>query len=548
VTGSTRFNLSSRIANTTQFRYLYEERNFQLNETDGFRFAVEDVPILDNLDQETLSARQFSTTTISDGYFLISDFDLYDRFFVSLLARNDGNSRFGPDERRHWYFRGAGSWLMSEESWFRLPGVEDFKLRYAVGTAGNWPRFEAQYETYSVSDGFVNPVNLGNRQLKPEFSIEHEVGIDATMLNGRMGLMLTYADTETRDQILPVPLPRYTGFGTQWQNAGTLKSRTWEASLDGVLVNRGDFFWSARVLFDHTRSRISELNRPAFNYTTVGGNNRAVFHVREGVEFGTFYGLQFARSCDHLPAGMSCDGFAVNDDGYLVWVGSGGLSSNAWGTNSGDVVVRGSQLSWGTPFAGECDDSITGERTQFCPVGKGPATWNMGFSSQLSWKGFTLYGLLDAVQDFEVYNMPLQWALFRRNIGMMDQTGVPEGQRKPIGYYDALYGVSGLVPSSEFVEDGSFVKLRELSLTYRLDGPRLAALSRSPVLGSVVRPFDGVSLRLTGRNLHTWTNYRGFDPETGASGDDTGSATLARSDGFRYPQFRTYTFGVELNF
>jgi hypothetical protein len=190
-------------------------------------------------------------------------------------------------------------------------------------------------------------------------------------------------------------------------------------------------------------------------------------------------------SCDHLPAGMSCDGFAVNDDGYLVWVGSGGLSSNAWGTNSGDVVVRGSQLAWGTPFAGECDDSITGERTQFCPVGKGPATWNMGFSSQLSWKGFTLYGLLDAVQDFEVYNMPLQWALFRRNIGMMDQTGVPEDQRKPIGYYDALYGVSGLVPSSEFVEDGSFVKLRELSLTYRLDGPRLAALSRSPVLGSV---------------------------------------------------------------
>src|SRR5690606_29023074 len=124
---------------------------------------------------------------------------------------------------------------------------------------------------------------------------------------------------------------------------------------------------------------------------------------------------------------------------------------------------------------------------------------------------------------------------------MMDQTGVPENQRKPVGYYDALYNISGLQPSNVFVEDGSYMKLREIAVTYRLDSDQLGPV---PLL----RNFDGITLRLSGRNLHTWSNYRGYDPETGRSDGDTGSAAVARVDGYTYPNFRTYKLGVELNF
>jgi hypothetical protein len=152
-----------------------------------------------------------------------------------------------------------------------------------------------------------------------------------------------------------------------------------------------------------------------------------------------------------------------------------------------------------------------------------------------------VYGLLDASQGFDVYNQPLQWALFKRYTSMMDQTDVPEAERKPLGYYDALYGVSGLQPSNAFVEDASFWKLREISLSYRLGAGLLNSI---PGLNR----FSSIGINATGRNLLTWTDYRGFDPEVGKGGGNTGSAAIARVEGYQYPNFRTWTVGLELVF
>jgi hypothetical protein len=165
----------------------------------------------------------------------------------------------------------------------------------------------------------------------------------------------------------------------------------------------------------------------------------------------------------------------------------------------------------------------------------------MSFSSTMRFGGLTLYGLLDAVQGFSVYNQPLQWAVFRNTSGLSDQSGVPVEQQKPLSYYGTLYNVSGLRPSSAFVEDGSFVKLREMSLRYTFGSDRLSRLPG-------VSALDGLSLMLIGRNLKTWTDYRGFDPEVGMGGGQTGSAALARVEGYQYPNFRTWTLGVEVNF
>jgi TonB-linked SusC/RagA family outer membrane protein len=540
ITASMNFNLTDDIVNQTQLRYLYESQDYLYVWTGGSQFAVGNVPVLDNLDQTTVTADSYVSEVLADGYFAITNFEILDRYIVDALVRNDGSSLFGEDERRQWYYRIAGAWRVAQEPWFMLDAVDELKLRYSLGTAGGRPNFSAQYETYNVSGGRISPVNLGNNDLKPEFSVEQEIGVDAAFLEGRIVAGVTYAHSETEDQILPVPLPAYTGYSQQWQNAGTLTNDTWEFSLQGNIVRTRDLHWSARFIYDNTSSEITALNVPPFTYGVGGQGLGSVFYAREGEEFGTFYGVQFAQSCEDLPAGVSCDGFAVNDDGWLVWVGDGGFENPQWGTDS-DVDVRGAPVKWGTPFAGQCTDRATGEPTLFCPVGNSIPDYNMSFSTTLSWKGLSVYGLLDSSQGFDVYNQPLQWALFKRYTSMMDQTDVPENERKPLGYYDALYGVSGLQPSNAFVEDASFWKLREISLSYRF-GPEIL----NPIPG--LNRFSGIAINATGRNLLTWTDYRGFDPEVGKGGGNTGSAAIARVEGFQYPNFRTWTVGLELVF
>lgn len=432
---------------------------------------------------------------------------------------------------------------MAQEPWFALPGIDELKLRYSLGTAGGRPNFSAQYEAYSVSGGQVVPVTLGNKNLRPEHSREQEFGLDALVFDGRIGFTFTYANTLTSDQILRVPLPAYTGYTLQWRNAGTVESNTIEASLDARLIQTENFSWSARVLFDKTKSTIKELNNvPDYTYGVSGQSMGSVFYARPGEEVGTFYGTIFATSCGDLPSSLSdrCGDFAVNDEGYLVWVGSGSLADKNWGQDAG-FIIGGRPVKWGAPIKGYCTDKSTGEETDFCRLGNTLPDYHVALSSTMTWKGLSVYGLFDAVQGFSVYNQPLQWAIFKQYGGIMDQTGVPEDKRKPLGYYDELYDVSGLAPSSAFVENGSFIKLRELSVRYAFDDQVLSAV---PGLSA----FSGLALSLVGRNLYTWTDYRGFDPEVGRGEGDTGSAAIARVEGYQYPNFRTWSLAVELNF
>lgn len=543
ITASMNFDLTDNIVNQTQLRYLYEQSDYYSVGTGGNQFAVANVPVLGNLDQTTVSSGSTIQQVLADGYFAITNFEIADRYIIDALARNDGSSLFGEDQRRQWYYRVAGAWRMAQEPWFPLEAVDELKLRYSLGTAGGRPNFYAQYETYSVGGGRVSPVNLGNKDLKPEYSVEQEIGLDAVFFQGRMMLGATYAQSETSDQILPVPLPAYSGFGTQWRNVGTLSNSTIELSLQANLIQRSRLNWSARLIYDNSSSEITELTAPPFTYGVGGQGLGNVFYAREGEQFGTFYGVSYAQSCADLPEDMSCDGFEVDQNGWLVYTGDNSFSDPAWGTTSGadGVEVRGATVPWGTPFTGECTDRSTGERTLFCPVGNSIPDYNVALSSTLQWGGLSLYGLLDSSQNFDVYNQPLQWGLFKRFAGIMDQRGVPEADQKPIGYWDALYGVSGLQPSNAFVEDASFIKLRELSASYRFDAEMLSGIPG-------LQRFSSISLNMTGRNLITWTDYRGYDPEVGKGGGNTGSAAIARVEGYQYPNFRTWTAGLELVF
>ena len=538
----------------TQLRYLIEQRDDESVSTSGYQFGVDGVYTYDNLLSTSFNSGSSFTPTRADGYFVISDVDYKSKYIVSGLVRNDGSSLFGPDQRRQWYYRAALAWRPTEESWFNVPAINELKLRASQGTAGNRPSFAAQYQTYNVGSGTISPVTLGNKDLKPEFATEREFGVEAIVFD-RFSLDVVYAFNRIEDQILSVPLPAYNGFSSQWRNAGTVESKTWEATLGAQLIRSGGFGWNARVLFDRNRSMITEVNRPPYT-TGVGGQGLGnVFNIRAGERIGTFYGFQFAENCGHLPAGVDCSQFEVNDDGFLVWIGGAGSSKNGWKTyanasgaqqtwwgTTAPITIRGQPITWGTPFQGEGDDPITGERTTFLPLGSSMPDYRLSLANTFTYKAFSLYGLLESVQGFKVYNQPLQWATFQSYSGIMDQSGVAnEDERKPVGYFDRLYGASGLQPSSAFVDDASYIKLRELSLRIR---PGTDFFNHVPVL----RGFDGVTFSVTGRNVKTWSKYDGYDPDVGVGGGNVGSAVIARVDGYNYPSFRTWTFGLELNF
>jgi TonB-linked SusC/RagA family outer membrane protein len=538
------------LATRTQFRYLAEYDDREATNAGGSRFTVAEVPVIDNLDPDFVTAGSSLSSVRADGYFGIINLDFKDRYIIDALVRNDGSSLFGPDSRRHWYYRLAGAWRVSED--IRIGGVDEMKLRLAYGTAGGRPNFAAQYETYSVGAGSVTPVTLGNRNLKPEYSKELEAGIDLLLL-GRVGLSVTYAQTSTEDQILLVPLPAYAGFTQQWRNAGTLDSKTWEATLDLQMVQTRDVTWTAKILFDRTRQEITELNVPAFTYGSYGGNSADVFYAREGEPIGRMYGVRFARSCDDLlgqVGGASCltsDGgeFSMNDEGLLVWVGpGGGLDNPQWGTTGPDFGFKGAArtLRWGSPIRGWGLDAVTGDTTDFLPVGSTTPDFHLGFATTIRWGGFSLYGLLEWLPGFDVYNLPAQWAVFRNYSSVQEQpAGVPLEEQKPQGYYNQLYGLVGLGIDNYFVQDGSFAKLREVSLRYRFGRDQLAGI---PFL----RSFDGIAISLIGRNLLTFTKYASYDPETGEAGGEVGSAAISRIDGYNYPNFRTFTAAIEVNF
>lgn len=518
------------LTSRTRAQALAERQHDEGFDASGSEFAVRNTPTLNALVGST-NIGSYEENIRSLGFYLIEALDYKGRYILDGLVRRDGSSLFGNERRWHTYYRGSAAWRVAQEPWWPAPdALGEFKLRGSYGTAGSRPNFSAQYETYGItSGGNVVPQTLGNKQLKPEFAKEMELGANMVFFD-RVSLDLTYAQSDIDDQILNVPLPGYFGFDSQWRNAGSLHTETWEATLQTSVVQTAEASWTANVNFSKTEQEITELDVPPYQW-----GPKSAFFNREGEKLGTMYGTRFATSCDDLPEGTSCGPFDVNDDGYLVWVGEGnswrdGFSQSLWGTSG---TVNGDTYTWGAPF-GAVDD----EGESFLPMGNTTPEFNISMANNITYKGFQLYGLLDAAVGHEIYNQTLQWAYRERRAGAVDQAGKPDELKKPTEYYRTLYAVNA--PSSEFVEDASYLKLRELSLTYNFSDDLV-----SNVFGTVV---DGASINLVGRNLVTWTDFRGYDPETGFSGGQAGSAAIGRFDNYNYPNFRTVTGTLQLTF
>ncbi len=509
-------------------RWLIENQDISGFSVSGSGLPVNEVPRL-GIITGTPNIDSFQERVRSQGFFLINSFSYQEKYVGDFLVRQDGSSLFGADERWQTYWRMSGAWRMSQESWFNIGFLNEFKPRYSIGTSGGRPNFAAQYQTYAIQRGLVIPRTLGNANLRPELATEQEFGLDM-IIGERVSIELNYVDTRVEDQLLLVPLTSAVGFEAQWRNAGTVESQTYEFSLDAALLERPGMTWTARLNLDRTTNVISQLNVPPYEITNPG-SSRSRMMVREGEALGSFFGFRFHSSCADLPAGLPCSQFDVNDWGHLVWVGEGntwrdGVSKGLWGTTG---QVNGQTFLWGHPIRPDPDHP-----NAFVRLGNSQPSLNASVFQDFQWRNLGVSLLLDSEWGAQVYNMTMQWQCRDALCRLSDMRDVPDERKKPITYFGALQAANAA--NDFWTEDSDYIKVRELSFRYMFRGDNMPQfLTRAG--------FSEVTLNLTGRNLRTWTNYRGFDPEVGVDSFG-GSAALGRVDEWFYPNFRS--LGIDL--
>ncbi len=498
-------------------RMLVEKEDYEFFEAEAAGLTVGDV---NDLNAGTTPSVTGSTEDIrSEGYFIIGGADYKGKYILDGLVRRDGSSLFGPEDRWHYYYRASGAWRMAEEAWWPFEVVDEFKLRYSIGTAGGRPSYSDRFETYSFGEaGALEKATLGNRFLKPETAREQEFGLDMVFKN-RVSVQLSHARVLTQDQLILIPLPAAFGFSSQWQNAGTVEGTTWEGTVEASVVEREGLHWSIGVVADRSRNKITKFDRACFR---TGTDN--AFYRCEGETLGVMYGNRFLANASELPEGTDPGEFQVNDEGLLVWVGPGGNWRQAqWGTTG---TVNGQDYKWGHPILDYDENGVP----TVSRIGDSNPDFRWGISTTLEWKGISLFGLVDAQVGGNVYNRTNQRMYQYFRSGDTDQSGRPEDLKKTTDYYLALYGANLI--NSRFVETGAYLKLRELSLRWRVPADLLG-------------PIQSVGLRnltifAAGRNLFTSSDYKGYDPEVGSP--------LQRIDSYAYPQFRTLTAGAEIRF
>ncbi len=516
------------LAARARVRYLFEREDYQGHTATAREFLVDGVRNLANGQQ------QFTTGSWSgvrsEAVMLNTGLDYGGRYIGDFLIRRDGSSLFGPGNRWHTYYRASLSYLMSEEEWWPVPWLTAFKPRYSIGTAGSRPSFAWRYETWNIGQAGPTKGTLGNRNLRPEHATEHDIGLDL-VIRDRVSVQLTHARSLVEDQLIPIPLPGVYGYSSQYQNAGTVQTTAYEATVEAALVQRPGFSWRMGLVADRARSTLTDWQRTCYTTST--------FYRCQGEDFATMRMRRFLTGHEQLPGSHSGNHgmFQVNDDGYLVAVGNhdfrDGQRNGLWGTT---VTVDGVTYDWGIPIVQRDEE---GNIDNLVIVGSAQPDLSLGWSNDVTWRGVQVAALWDFQMGGHAYNRTRQMP-YRDNLSPDQvQAGKPDELKKPIDYYLPLYAAGSL--SSHFVERASFAKLREMSLSYRFGRERLGALGPLGRLG-----IDAATVSLVGRNLLTFTPYSGIDPEVGSS--TAGGVTENPYDEFAYPHFRTFTLGVQLQF
>ena len=269
---------------------------------------------------------------------------------------------------------------------------------------------------------------------------------------------------------------------------------------------------------------------------------------------GNVWGRKYYKACGDMPASVqtSCGegkAYQVNDQGWVVWTGEGnsykdGITKNLWQTKLSSANSPWNYpLQFGHPIIDRPLKGAVGEGVGTNHIlGNSLPNFRFGFNNTITYKKLSLYALLDGTIGHKIQNQGEGWGLLDFSSGYFDQGGNTVETAKPIGYGWRVGGPEGagsggfydlLGPNSYNVENGSYAKFREMSLTYQM---------------GKVRGVGDWTISAIGRNLFTFTKYSGYDPEVGVNGGQAGSGLINQVDAFGFPTLRTYTLSINTRF
>ena len=513
-------HIGTWLTNTSKIATVYEDQTYNRFQVNATKLGVSGVTEFGAALDKTANTTVSETQTIRNrNIFGITTFDIRDRYILDGLVRRDQSSLFGSANRSATYVRASAAYRFSED--FHIPGVDEGKLRVSYGTAGLRPVFSAQYETFDVSGGSPTKQTLGNPNLKPAFSREVEGGFNLNFLKN-YSLEYSYSSKRTSDQILQVPVSSGTGYVDTWVNAATLAGNTHELSFGAVLASRKDFFWKLNITGDRTRARVTELNvAPFLAGPDAGGDNTRIFRIAAGQTFGVIYGTDWIRTAEQLATNIAngkltgaATDYKLNELGYYV-------AGTAYGTRNERPLKY---------------FDATGNALQ--AIGDVNPDFTAGFSNSIQYKGLSVNGVVTWQKGGNIFNKTRQWPYNELRDVDFDQRNVPDAQKKPQGFFQAFY--NNFDPNTRFIEDGGFVRLRELAVNYQLPKAFIRAAHFSV--------FETARIGLVGRNLWTKTKYSGYDPDVTGSSSAGNNPFGYRIDYFSYPAYRTFTLMFELGY
>ncbi len=453
--------LGQRITSTTSVGAQYYRRFTKLQYSEGQGFPAPGITTVSG------AARTFGgddyLENVTIGTYLQQVFALNDRLFVTGAIRADDNSAFGAAFDLVTYPKASLSWVISDEPFWKIGFLESVKLRAAYGQSGLQPSAFAAIRTYrptsSATGSAVSPLSVGNPDLGPERSTETEIGFEAGLLGGRVGIDFNYYRKDTRDMILTrLPAPSSGFFTQQFFNAGHVQNSGLEVQLRLSPIESRALKWDVDFNYAVNSSKVIDLdpNNPELTFIGAG-----LMRHTEGEEIGVAYQRKVV-SADFNPT----TGLAEN---ILCDPGPGGGAPVACA--SAPVVAFGRLLP----------------------------KWEGGVSNSIRlWDRIVLFAHFD-FRGGHLLRDETNWArcaVFR----LCDINMRPE-DFDPIDIANNQLTLHG-----KYFSKADFLKLRELSVTF--DVPDGWARS--------VRA-NRISVNLAGRNLHTWTGYTGLDPESAAS-------------------------------
>lgn len=494
---------------------LAEDRAYEYYRAYGYDYLYKDLPSLDNFDKSTTTIGSNATAERAQNLFAIASLVYKDRYIFDGLYRKDGSSLFGENNRWADYYRVSGAYRITQD--ITIPGVQELKISAANGTAGQRPGFTWQYEMTQLNAGGVLSTDRikGNPDLRPSKTTETEIALSAQFLN-RFSLDAAYSSAISTDQFMLVNLfsPANAGKNRQWQNAGDMESKTIELSLNSQIVRSTDWNWDLTLNYTKSSSRIAKLNVAE---QFVGPDENVMWKLKEDTDFGTMYGYKFVRDLatmeKQLPADASISDYSINSDGMVV-------KTADIGTTAERAVLELDEN--GAPLSQA--------------IGNQSADYYLGIVSNLSYKNFSFYMLWDYKHGGDIYNRNTQWNVIAGRAAIVDQAGKEAGEKKTTEYYQSLYQVNQNVDF--WVEDGTFMKLREVSLSYTLRKKQLENFANGF--------FKEFKFSAIGRNVLTFTKYSGWDPEV--ANYDSGTQQYFAADYGVYPNQSSYSFSVQFKF